>query len=679
MIQGISTNALYLHSLKARETQNTTSPITKSNVIPFKASPLSGDKLALALQAQTIVPIAKTISFSGALFTEFAEATDRVSVCKDTKAGKNGEDVGTKTNVNNIITRFSPELKKYDDAIKTTIELQNDGKKVVEARTQLKKLFNDDILFEMAVRPERDVNSTPPSGVPDLTQKISVVLNPKNKNTEQVSVLNTKGKLMAVVEDGNDVILTSAGNIEKKEDGTLLAAGKKPGREFKPFTPENIPVIKDLEPHPSIGVGGEIIIGMEDGRFNAEIVDSIREFEQKLKSREITLPQFIAKDGADSIQIAMLAGGFGSRAEYTNASSDGIFHGKEDGAQSTKGVFRTSTGLTPMETTFISLHMAGLLDCSAEKFGIGKNVKFYLNKSGVNKGNGGFTIDLYQKMIQNNQTCEFIFPNDSISRMPLAIAEAAEKMNEGHTAIAMIAKKVPEAEARGTFGIMALSDDNQILKFAEKPKKIDPEFMDKDNYCLTNTFQFAVSKEAFQALEIIEPKFNKALEGKETRDWSKHLVPTIMVLSQFETPDEMRKNLPVVAGEDKNPKFINFLEKIPDSVLLEAKAVLGDQKVIAVPTDESWADVGQAAALYDVTMDIARGDFKLLDFERKNVINSINTKTGLVAMNPEQKEEIENKYKISGEVIVVPKAKTVPPSILLDYADCITINKPKEK
>ena len=74
----------------------------------------------------------------------------------------------------------------------------------------------------------------------------------------------------------------------------------------------------------------------------------------------------------------MLAGGFGSRAEYTNASSSAIFHDVEGGAQSTKGVFRTATGLTPMETTFVSLHNAGLLDCSPKNLGIGKNIKFYL-------------------------------------------------------------------------------------------------------------------------------------------------------------------------------------------------------------------------------------------------------------------------------------------------------------
>ena len=204
---------------------------------------------------------------------------------------------------------------------------------------------------------------------------------------------------------------------------------------------------------------------------------------------------------------------------------------------------------------------------------------------------------------------------------------------------------------------------------------IPASFIDEDGNCLTNTFQFAVSKEAFEALELIEPYFSSALKGKETRDWSKQLVPTIIVLSQFETPEEMRDNLPKIVGEDANPKYVNFLESIPDEILMQAKEMLHGQKVSAVPTSEAWADVGQAEALYDVTMEIARGNFEVTDFERKHVLDSINPRTGLVAMTPEQKAEIEEGYDIDGEVMVVPRAKAVSPDILNDYADYITVNK----
>lgn len=669
MIQSINGNALYLSTSKKAQ-QNTTSPINKTNVIPFQKANVNGDKIALALQSRTLIPIAKTISFSGALFDELNNEMKSLFVCNEKKP------IGDKTNVSNVINRFSPELKKFDDAIKTTVEINKDtdAGTTTEARTQLKKLYGKDILFEMAVRPPRAINSPQPEGVPELTHKLSIIMEPDKDALEKVSILNTKGKLTAVVEDGHNVLLTSSGKIQKKYNETLTVIGKKPGREFIPFIPKNVPIIEKSIPMPSIGEGGEVVIGMENGRFNAEIIDSIQEFETKLKNGEIVLPQFVAKEGADKIQVAMLAGGLGSRAEYTNATSSGIFHGKENGAQSTKGVFRTPTGLTPMETTFISLHMAGILDCSAEKFGINKNVKFYLNKSGKNKGNGGFTIDLYKKMIKENHNCEFIFPNDSISRMPIAIGEAAEKMNGGKTAIAMIAKKVPAEEARGTFGIMRLSDENEILEFAEKPNPIPKGFADADDNCLTNTFQFAVSKEAFQALELIEPYFSSALQGAETRDWSKHLVPTIMVLTQCDSPDEMRDSLQAIVGEKDNPKYVNFLKGIPDEILMDAKEILHGQKVVAIPTAESWADIGQSTALYDVTMDIAKGDFKLLDFERRNVLKSINPETGLVAMTPKQKAEIEEKYDIQGEVMVAPQAKKVPQSILDDYKYAITEN-----
>lgn len=694
MIQGVKSHARYLNTPKTKIQQTTTSPIHKIKIIPFQKFSIPENNIALALQAQTLVPLAKTISFTG-VFDDLDKYTKPITVCKDEKSGKQGETVGSKLNVTKLISNVSTsnDLKKSGNAAKIDIEIdrkeketENGEKKtiVTEARTQLKNIEGKNFLFEMAVKPERDINSKSlPSGSPSahtlsITMKMPTksVKPTKNDNMERVSILNTKGKLTAVLEDGNNVLLTSAGSIEKNYGEKLAIECKKEGRKFEPFTIENTLIIEKLTPQQSIGKGGEIVIGMEDGRFNAEIIDSIKKFQKKLENEEIVLPQFVAKEGAEKIQIAMLAGGFGSRAEYTNAASKGIFHGKENGAQSTKGVFRTSTGLTPMETTFVSLHMAGLLDCSKGNFAIGKNVNFYLNKSGINKGNGGFTLDLYKKMIKENHNCEFIFPNDSISRMPIAIEDAAEKMNEGNTAIAMIAKKVPAKEAKGTFGIMKLSDDNEILEFAEKPNPIPKGFADTDDNCLTNTFQFAVSKEAFEALELIEPELNKSLllKGKETRDWSKHLIPIIMVLTQCETPDEMRNQLPTIVGEKNNSKYVNFLEEVPDETLMEAKEILHGQKVIAVPTDESWADVGQAAALYDVTMSIAKGDFKLLDFERKNVIDSIDTKTGLVAMSKSQKEEIEKKYKIEGEVLAVPTAEKIPSSILNDYSNNITIN-----
>ena len=71
-------------------------------------------------------------------------------------------------------------------------------------------------------------------------------------------------------------------------------------------------------------------------------------------------------------------------------------------------------------------------------------------------------------------------------------------------------------------------------------------------------------------------------------------------------------------------------------------------------------------------MQIASGDFPLEDFERKHVLDSVNTQTGLVASSPEQKAEIEDKYDIEGQVMAVPKAKAVSGDIIDEYADAIT-------
>ncbi len=669
MIQRVSSASYSSNADKSQQVKVALPIKQNNNAVPIKPQ-IDGGKMAVALRAQAFIPMSRTISF-GALFDDFENAVKQIKVC-------NSEDVGSRIEIGPIINSSCKELVKYDDAIKTTNEITKDKEKgtFTEARTQVKKQENGDVLLEMAVRPPRPIGTKLKKGeYPENIQDIQFTVDTHKEFAEKAYIMNTKGKLTSVIEDGNNVILTNAGTVAKKGSNKFEFDAQTKGREFKSFSPV-FPIVTPIKPELSEGTGSEIIIGMEQGRFCPEIVDSIRKFERKIQNGELVLPKFVAKEGAENVQVAMLAGGFGSRAEYTNASSDGIFHGVEGGAQSTKGVFKTSTGFTPMETTFISLHMAGILDCSKEKFGIGKNVRFYLNK-GANDGNGTFTMDLYKKTIQDHQKFEFIFPNDSISRMPNAISDVVSIMNEGNTAIAMIAKKVPSKEAAGTYGIMKLSDSNQIVEFAEKPKVIPEGYADEDNNCLTNTFQFAVSNEAFDVLNLIEPYFSTALTGKERRDWSKHLVPTIMAISQYDSPQEMRKNLRQLSGQAKNDKYIPFLDSVPDQILLKAKNMLKGQKVVAVPTNESWADVGQLSSLYDVTIDIAKGNFKLLDFERANVLKCINPRTGLVTMSPEQKAEIEDKYDVSGEVIVVPKAQKVDSNTLKEFSDYITVNEPK--
>ena len=108
-----------------------------------------------------------------------------------------------------------------------------------------------------------------------------------------------------------------------------------------------------------------------------------------------------------------------------------------------------------METTLITLHKAGLLDCSKGKLEIGKNIKFYLNK-GQNRGNGEFSADLYATMPRSGRKYAMMFPNDSMSRMTNAVIEANNKMQTGKAAIAMVAKKVKAEDCINTFGIMKL-------------------------------------------------------------------------------------------------------------------------------------------------------------------------------------------------------------------------------
>ena len=449
--------------------------------------------------------------------------------------------------------------------------------------------------------------------------KWAVVSKNSDRKGIEASIMETKSSnLLAVANDGKNVMMTYNGKVTDKNGELLIKAGGAKSAEFKPIKFGKIDEIDLGDNQVSAGEGAELVIGMEKGRFVNEIVASIEEFQRKVQAGEIPLPQFVAEPGAEKLKIGILSGGFGSRAEYTNAASSGIFDGEEGGAQTTKGAFRTPTGLTLTETTLISLHRAGLVDCSKEVFGIGKNVKFYLNKSG-NLGNGGFTVNMYDKVSNGETKAMFIFPNDSMSRMPEAIAEAAEKIEDGSAAVAMISKCVPAEKAKGNLGIMQINPETkEILAFAEKPKVIDPAYLCKDDKeaCLTNTFQFAVSKEAFAALDIIEEDegFRNALKGKDARDWSNHLIPIIMVLTKFDDPQEMRDKLTELTGKENKPEN-RFLDGVAEDTLLRAKAVLGNQKVYAVPTREPWVDAGQLDAMYDVMLSVAQGQKGWLPFD----------------------------------------------------------------
>ena len=690
---------------QSREKSVVSSPIKQGGVVSFtSAQNTSAAKLASAYQALNGIKVASSVNFAGGISLNevFDKFNMEVVTCDDPAAGIKGEMVGSRANVSEIIEELHDSLPKYEDAVKTNIVVSKEDRKEqyeeqfsstgryykyektvpyeTIARTQVKNA-GEDFLYEMAVRQPKSARKMRADISLPLKQNIRVLLTPDSKMPEPmkelVYVLNTKGNLMSVVEDNSSsnpidrfILMTDTGKISKKDtlEGTLVVNARKGDNVFVPFEAP-AQVVRERHPEPSIGKGTEIVIGMEDGRFVPEIIQSIVEFEEKINSGKIVLDTFVAAPDADKTQIAMLAGGFGSRAEYTNASSDGIFHGKdkgklEHGAQSTKGVFRTPTGLTPMETTFITLHNAGLLDCSKGVFGVGKNVKFYLNKSGVNKGNGGFTIDMYNKMKRAGRENLLILPNDPISRVTNAMVKAKELIDSGEAAMVMIAKEVDPSLAKD-FGIMKLGANNEILQFVEKPKNPSKDLISQEGKCMANTFQFAVSKEAFKALEILSPYF-PAGKGKEPRDWSKCLTPILMSLTQNDDLFVTRKEIASIVNANEG--------SIPMDKIMFAKKILGDQKILAVPTDEPWADCGSLNQLYHTTMQIASGDFKLEDFERANVLKCVNTKTGLVATSSELKDKVESKYDIKGQVMATERAEKVDPSIVDYFADAITIN-----
>ena len=699
MIQRI--NIAFPYSTFAREKQNqpVQNPI-KTNVVQFKGaddikrSNISSQSLISAYQAMNGIKLARTVSFEGSMKAIFTDLRKQLVTCKDLENGMAGEDVGSMISIKEWINRLADDFVSYDDSVKTTIPVtekedkENGTTTILPARTQIKRQKYGDLMYEIVLRSPVTVNTEeykkygeiPTRKVLTPSQQMRITLSPNNApngrvTPEEVYILETRGKLMSVVEDGKDVLLTNAGSINKKsmEEGRLSIFTKQRGNKYVPSESEIKPQkIRKREVKPSVGKGTEVVIGLENGRFVGELIKGIEDFSKKVESGQVLLDPFVEKEGAQNIQFAMLAGGYGSRAEYANASSSAIFHDKKGGAQSTKGVFQTATGLTPMETTFISLHKAGLLDCS--KLKIGENIKFYLNKSGVNRGSGGFTAELYDKMQRDGRESLFILPNDSMSRLTEATGKVAELMNSGKAAIAMIAKEVKSEDAKGNFGIMKLNDDNEILAFAEKPKEI-PEGYEKDGNCLTNTFQFAVSKEAFSALSEIEPYLYVGV-GKEKRDWSGLYVPILMALTQEPDAEKIQKQIYNLTAEKDKETGEMISKKVPLDVIEKAKNLVAGQKVYAVPTDEPWADCGTLNALYHTTMQIASGDFPLEDFERAHVLECINPKTGLVASSKEQKERIEAKYDVLGEVMATEQAEPVDKDAYLEkYKDAIVVNE----
>ena len=690
---------------------------TVANPISFSGNKVAADKLSQAYKGYNNIKPASTVSFKGAgsLFEAFEIFSQALVTCKDAEHGRNGENVGSRLDVSELMSDFGDKLPKYDDAIKTTEPIseskgKNSGKKIItDARCQIKNSGKDELRFEMIVRPPRMADD-PSHRTRVIPQILRIELEPysieldKNHQrhivgTEETAyVLNTKGKLMAIVEDGNNVLLTSTGEFEKKDKnkgGKLRVFAREydikgPNNEkldtetlatymstngiakglskkvqgiknvYRPFEVTNNVEVREKSGG-SQGGGTELVIGLEDGRFVPEIIDSIQTFVNKVQNGEIVLDEFKPAQNAQSVQISMLAGGFGSRAEYTNASASRIFHDEEDGSNLTKGCFRTATGLTPMETTFISLHKAGLLDCSKENLGIGKNIKFYLNDSHVNGGNGGFTVDMYNTMQREGRNSLLILPNDAMSRIPNAISKMTNIMNSGKAAVVMVAKEVDKEDARGSLGIMKINDKGEIEAFAEKPKVFEEGYVDNNGKCFANTFQFTVSKEAFEALAILEPYLPPNNSGKEPRDWSKTFTPILMALTQNDNPDDIKKQIEKTIKKDT-----------PKEVIQKAKDVLGEQKIYAVKSNEPWADCGTLNALYHTTMQIASGEFPLEDFERKHVLDCVNTRTGLVASTPEQKKEIEEKYNIKGQVMAVPKAKPTPNDTVKNAEHAIT-------
>lgn len=667
---GSSFKAPDLRESKKQESIATTNPVVDM---------VSNRELSLALRAMNRIPLSSALSFTGTKDINEGNFIEMVACLDPDDKKVQGEFVGSRMPIHDYFKQYAP---LYKNAAAPFAPLHQKFK-VLEQYWSTDFTPNNDRTFNLTftqIDPLETVNGRVVKFAPsDKAISIDMSANPKDK----VSVMQIKDKLTPIIRMKDDVIMVAGGTIERRAGkGEPLAIINDAGSsKFKPFNVDVASVPKIQKYPVSMQKAGKVIVGLQEGRYCKELVNSLLEFKEKVDSGKIPIPTFVPAKNAHNMNVLMLAGGFGSRAEYTNATSNSIYMSDGGQANNTKGSFVTPSGLTPMETSLVTLHKAGLFNCT--NFEVGTDLMFYLNpKNAPNRGNGGFTLDMFSSFPGEQGKSQFILPNDSVSRMTKATVELTDIMSEGKTALGMISKKVPSDIARGTFGIMMRdSETGEIKEFSEKPKVIPEgfEIIDTDEngeeqkMCLSNTFQFAVSPQAIAALKLLNPELTTPASAKESRDWSSQYVPTLMVLSQYDKPEDMVANLQRVAGKiAEGDKFNNFLKGVDPKKLLEARELLRDkngeiQKVVSIPTDELWYDVGQLNELYNSTKEIATDNenkLDLLPFERQNVVSSVNPTTGLIASTASELEKIESEFEIGGRVFVAPKAKYVDPEIM---------------
>lgn len=647
---------------------------------------VSNDKLTLALRALNGVQLAQTVSFKG--FNDiYHNLRSEMKSCTD-ENGEKGEDAGIRLNVTKLMKRSAADMPRPYDSMHMTVSTSKTEAgegvfNVVDTRMKVKRGLNDEFSLKAIVREPRPENSEDPGATANWIQKFDITQNPF-KSGYQAFMLNTRGNLMGVIEDKaeNVALLTNSGSIVSKNqaDGALKMIVENPKNQYTPFIP-SVPEVADKPFEPSIGKGAKLVISMQDGRYTAETMKAIADFVNKVKSGEIDFGPFVQAEGADKAKIILLAGGYGSRAEHANVASDRIFHfnakdssdvrSEKKLGQTNKGIVKSPTGLNSMETTFKTLHDAGILNCSKDALEIGKNIEFYINASPVNRGNGGFTLDVYKNMKEQGIENYIVVPNDAFSRMTNATKDVLNFANTGKSAMTMIAKEVEPKDAIKNLGIMKIAEDGEILGFAEKPASIPEGYQLENGKCASNTFQFSVNKDTFEALTILEDCLaNKVRtsEKKESRDWSKCFTPIIMSITQNEDLEKIQKEVAKLLDTS--------VDNLPIEKIQEVKNILADKKVTAIPTSEPWVDAGTLNAYYQTAMQIASGDFKLSATERNNALKCINTETGLVTNSPELRAKIENKYDIKGEVVVVEKAPYLDDNAVKnEFKEYITYNK----
>ena len=129
MIQQIGAGRF--HSNFALKERNVAQPAKASTnyATPTFSQNYTATSLINAYQAFHGIQTARTVSFGKSLSTALQGLKKQMVTCQDKSKGKDGEAVGSRSNINEIVDKFHKDLPNAHDAVKTNVLISEDKEK----------------------------------------------------------------------------------------------------------------------------------------------------------------------------------------------------------------------------------------------------------------------------------------------------------------------------------------------------------------------------------------------------------------------------------------------------------------------------------------------------------------------------------------------------------------------